>query len=165
MNGASLSRDTSQRVQHSNFQHQDLKHEHGVIRRRSARPFARSDRGSSPPSRRGTTRKSTTCGQRFQHIARGDSAFSRLSWSKKPSSPIKGHGLLQRDRSRYTYRLTQKGGPSRAALSFTNSSADHRPTPAFTIVPTTSPTGQQTRSHLSITPTKAIQHIGNRLAA
>jgi hypothetical protein len=46
---------------------------------------------------------------------------------------LKGHGLLERDRSRYAYRLTSKG--TQAAL-LTSDSADRWPTAASTTAPT-----------------------------
>ena len=49
---------------------------------------------------------------------------------------LKGHGLLERDRSRYAYRLTAKGARSRfCSCSFTSASAAHWPTAASIIAP------------------------------
>ena len=50
---------------------------------------------------------------------------------------LKAHALLQRDGSRYAYRLTPKGVQvACSSSSSTNGSADHSPTAAFTIAPT-----------------------------
>src|SRR6202035_2609743 len=80
---------------------------------------------------------------------------------------LKGHGLLQRDGSRYAYRLTPKGvqslprrrpGSRSSFCSSTNGFAAHSPTAAST----TAPTPSTSRPASSKPPTTAPTRPFNR---
>src|SRR6202030_834806 len=79
-----------------------------------------------------------------------------------------GPRLLQRDGSRYAYRLTPKGvqslprrrpGSRSSSCSSTNACAARSPIAASTTVPTPAPAGQQTRSRL---PPRRQRHPTDR---
>jgi len=70
------------------------------------------------------------------HVFRAYSAYG-LNQLRYDLRKLKGHGLLQRDGSRYAYRLTPKGFRSPCFFcSSTNASAARSPTAASTTAPT-----------------------------
>jgi hypothetical protein len=95
----------------------------------------------------------------------------RLNQLRYDLRKLKGHGLLQRDPSRYAYRLTPKGIQSLySSSSFTNASAALSPTAAFTTTqtsitnhtaslkpPTTAPTRPSNRSLISLPHSPSVQ--------
>ena len=87
-----------------------------------------------------------------------DSAYG-LNQLRYDLRKLKGHGLLERDGSRYAYRLTPKGFRSRCSFcSSTNGSAARSPTAAST----TAPTPITSRPANSKPPTTAPTKPSNR---
>jgi len=90
----------------------------------------------------------------------------RLNQLRYDLRKLKGHGLLQRDGSRYAYRLTPKGGQvGLLFLFFTNGCAARSPIAASTTAPTPSTSRPASSKPPTTRADKAIQQIVDLLAS